>query len=110
MRTSALFGAKHIGFLQVYGVFARIRGGREEVEPVRTEGVRFCADVLYGRPQIKITCNNTYRVPPKKTEPLFRNFGSYNSSSVCITLIKFDMVYFQINIFAVCCYIFMQNR
>jgi len=33
MRTSTLFGAKNIGFFEIYGVSARTRGG---VEPVRT--------------------------------------------------------------------------
>jgi len=49
---SALFGAKTIGFFEIYVVSARTGG----VEPVRTtEGVhfsRFCADVLYGQPLI----------------------------------------------------------
>jgi len=47
MRTSALFGAKNFGFLEIYDVSARTRG----VEPVRTRVnfSRFCADVLYGR-------------------------------------------------------------
>jgi len=34
MRMSKLFGAKHIGFFEIYGVSARTR----EVEPVRTLG------------------------------------------------------------------------
>jgi len=46
MRTSALFGAKNIGFFEIYGVSARTR--KEGVEPVRTffgkgEGGQFFA-------------------------------------------------------------------
>jgi len=45
---SALFGAKIIGFFEIYGVSARTGG----------EGVnfsRFCADVFYGRPLTDIS-------------------------------------------------------
>jgi len=61
MRTSSLFGAKHLEFFKIYGVSARTR--EEGFEAVRTffgqggrEGVnfsRFCADIFYGRPLTK---------------------------------------------------------
>jgi len=58
MRTSAfLVQKKKLGFSEIYGVSARTR----EVKPVRTfceqGGVnffRFCADVFYGRPLIRL--------------------------------------------------------
>jgi len=49
MRTSVLFGVKYFGFFQIYGVPERIRG--EEIN-----FLRFCVDVLYGRPLKKILC------------------------------------------------------
>jgi len=60
---SAHFSAKNIGFFEIYGVSARTRGWG--VEPVRTffgQGgrrsnvnfLRFCADVLYGRPLMSL--------------------------------------------------------
>jgi len=56
MRTSALFGAKYYGFIEVYGVFAQTRGvgGWTSADILRTRGginiSRFCADIFYGRP------------------------------------------------------------
>jgi len=47
MRTSALFGVKNFGFFKIYGGSARTRG--EEVN-----FLRFCVDVLYGRPLRKL--------------------------------------------------------
>jgi len=57
MRTSALIDAKNFGHFEIYSVSARTRS--EGVQPVRTfsgQGkgghfLRFCADVLYERPQ-----------------------------------------------------------
>jgi len=57
MRTSAFFGAKYVGFFEIYGVSARIteRGLSQcghfanKVEG-RVNFSRFCADILYGRP------------------------------------------------------------
>jgi len=63
MRTSALFGAKNLGFFKIYGVSARGSG----VEPVRTKGEgkvnfsRFCADVFYGRPLRKSILRNSLK-------------------------------------------------
>jgi len=52
MRTSTtLFGAKNIGFFEIYGVSSQTRG--REVEPVRTRAW-FCAYVFYGRPLKKV--------------------------------------------------------
>jgi len=56
MWTSALFGAKNIGFFEIYGVSCpNGQGGLASTNILRTKGegvnfLRFCADVLYGRP------------------------------------------------------------
>jgi len=62
MWTSALFDAKNIGFFEIYGLSARTRGLSQYGHfSDKWEGVsifsRFCADVLYGRPLIRIFRN-----------------------------------------------------
>jgi len=66
MRTFALFGAKHFGIFEIYGVSKHTRtcggeGGKRLSHcghfAHKGEGVnfsRFCADVLHGRPFIYI--------------------------------------------------------
>jgi len=52
MWTSALFGAKIIGFIEIYGVSARTRGELSQCGHFSDKGeevilLRFCTDVLY---------------------------------------------------------------
>jgi len=60
MRTSAIFGAKNVGFFEIYGVSARKREKKSKISAdiLWTRGgvnfSRFCADVLYGRPLISV--------------------------------------------------------
>jgi len=63
MRTSALFGAKNIGFFKIYGVSARTRGGGfNQCGHFADKGggqfFEIFADVFYGRPLIIIIFSN----------------------------------------------------
>jgi len=59
MRTSALFGEKNFGFLEIYGVFTSARTRGRGVEPVRTRGRDQFFAILCGR--LLWTAPNTYR-------------------------------------------------
>jgi len=58
MRTSALFGAKHIRFFEIYGVFARTR---EEGLPVRI----FCGQGKMRGQFFTILCERPLWTAPK---------------------------------------------
>jgi len=53
MQTSAFFGAKHIGFFEIYGASARTRGGRlsqyVSTDILRTRGKGSIFAILFGR-------------------------------------------------------------
>jgi len=103
MQTSALFGAKNIGFFEIYGESAQrkgVGGGRASAYVLRKRvgGInfsRFSADVFYGRPLIKIRFEISLLM-------IFWDSASFNLTQILrrISFSLFFSIFDQTHIFA----------